>query len=110
MHGKKCFSKPVVRTQCWLRDAAEEFAAVDVPCNFVEDPVHSKPFCDEWHPGPPVIGEMESGKVREECPQTALSLFAGFLLSLMVQKSLLGIPGFGMIADTQLSHVILEDL
>ena len=39
-----------------------------------------------------------------------LSAFAGFLLLLMVKKSLLGIPGFGMIADTQLSHVIIKDL
>ena len=35
--------------------------------------------------------------------------FAGFLLSLMVQKSLSGIPGFRVIADAQSSHVIIKD-
>ena len=57
-----------------------------------------------------MIGEMESGMVLEECPQTALSSFTGFLLPLMVQESLLGIPGFRVIADTQLSHIINKDL
>ena len=47
-----------------------------------------------------MIGEMESSEVREECPQTTLLSFAGFLLSLMVQKSLSGIPGFDMVAKT----------
>ena len=57
-----------------------------------------------------MIGEVESSKVCEECPQTVLLSFAGFLLSLMVQKSLSGIPGFSVIADTQLSHIVVKDL
>ena len=40
---------------------------------------------------------MESSEIR------------GFLLSLVIQESLLGIPGFRVITDTQSSHIIIKD-
>ena len=53
---------------------------------------------------------MESGEIREQRSCTTLPAFTGFLSLLVIQESLLGIPGFRMIADTQLSHIINEDL
>ena len=57
-----------------------------------------------------MIGKTESNEVREQCSRAEIAALTGFLLLLMIQESLSGIPGFRMIADTQLSHVIDKDL